>query len=66
VKIVLIALLLQRAFWARLEGNFKVPSVNASREKIISAFAELLSEEERKYIVPLLEEALIDSPKKRD
>jgi hypothetical protein len=66
VKILLTALLLQRAFWARLEGNFKVPSVNASREKIISAFAELLSEEERKYIVPLLEEALIDSPKKRD
>jgi len=62
VKILLVALLLQRAFWARLEGTFKVPSVNASREKILSAFSSLLSEEERKYIVPLLEEALIDSP----
>jgi hypothetical protein len=59
VKILLTALLLQRAFWARLEGNFKVPSVNASREKIISAFAEILSEEERKHIVPLLEEAML-------
>jgi hypothetical protein len=66
VKILLIALLLQRAFWARLEGTFRVPSVNASREKILSAFSSLLSEEERKYIVPLLESALIDSPKKRD
>jgi hypothetical protein len=59
VKILLTALLLQRAFWARLEGTFKVPSVNASREKILSAFSSLLSEEERKYIVPLLEEALV-------
>jgi len=66
VKILLTALLLQRAFWARLEGTFRVPSVNASREKILSAFSSLLSEEERKYIVPLLEEALIDSPQKRD
>ncbi|MFZ8860738.1 MAG: SWIM zinc finger family protein [Thermocrinis sp.] len=62
VKVLLTALLLQRAFWARLEGNFTVPSPKASREKILSAFASLLSEEERKYIVPLLEEALIDSP----
>ena len=66
VKILLTALLLQRAFWARLEGTFRVPSVNASREEILSAFSSLLSEEERKYIVPLLKEALIDSPKKRD
>ncbi len=66
VKILLVALLLQRAFWARLEGTFRVPSVNAGREKILSAFADLLSEEERRCIVPLLEEALIDSPKKRD
>uniref|UniRef100_A0A7C5WZ54 SWIM-type domain-containing protein n=1 Tax=Thermocrinis ruber TaxID=75906 RepID=A0A7C5WZ54_9AQUI len=62
VKILLMALLLQRAFWARLEGNFTVPSSKASREKILSAFASLLSEEESKYIVPLLEEALLDSP----
>jgi len=62
VKILLVSLLLQRAFWARLEGNFTVPSSKASREKIISAFSSLLSEEERKHIVPLLEEALIDSP----
>ncbi len=66
VKILLVALLLQRAFWARLEGTFRVPSVNASREKIISAFADLLSEEERRCILPLLEEALIDGPQKRD
>jgi len=59
VKILLIALLLQKAFWSRLEGDFTVPSPKASRERIISAFAGLLSEEERKYIVPLLEEALI-------
>jgi hypothetical protein len=59
VKILLTALLLQRAFWAKLEGNFKVPPIRASRGKILSAFAELLSEEERKHIVPLLEEALI-------
>jgi len=62
VKILLIALLLQRAFWARLEGNFTVPSSKASRERILSAFSSLLSEEERKHIVPLLEEALLDSP----
>jgi hypothetical protein len=62
VRILLIALLLQRAFWAKMRGNFTVPSSKASREKIISAFAGLLSEEERKYIVPLLEEALLDSP----
>jgi len=59
VKILLMALLLQRSFWARLEGNFTVPSPKASREKIISAFASVLSEEERNHIVPLLEEALI-------
>ncbi|MFZ8787862.1 SWIM zinc finger family protein [Thermocrinis sp.] len=59
VKILLISLLLQKAFWAKLEGNFKVPPLKASRGKILSAFAELLSEEERKHIVPLLEEALI-------
>ncbi len=62
VRILLTALLLQRAFWARLEGNFTVPSPKASREKIISAFSSLLSEEERKHIVPLLEEAMLDSP----
>jgi len=59
VKILLIALLLQKAFWARMRGKFTVPSPEASRGKILSAFAELLSEEERKHIVPLLEEALI-------
>jgi hypothetical protein len=59
VKILLMALLLQRAFWARLEGNFTVPPLKASREKILSAFSSLLSEEERNYIVPLLEKALI-------
>jgi hypothetical protein len=59
VKILLVALLLQRVFWARLEGRFKVPPPKASREKILSAFADLLSEEERKHIVPLLEEALL-------
>ncbi|MCI4454897.1 MAG: hypothetical protein JHC25_08185 [Thermodesulfobacterium sp.] len=59
VKILLTALLLQRLFWAKLEGNFKAPSVDASRGEIISALASVLSEEERKYIVPLLEEALV-------
>jgi hypothetical protein len=59
VKILLTALLLQKVFWARLEGKFKTPSPKASREKILSAFTELLSEEERKYIVPLLEEAIL-------
>ncbi len=59
VKILLTALLLQRAFWARLEGTFKVPPPKASREKILSAFSSLLSEEERKHIVPLLESALL-------
>jgi hypothetical protein len=59
VKILLVVLLLQRAFWARLEGRFEVPPIKASREKILSAFADLLSEEERKHIVPLLKEALI-------
>jgi len=62
VKILLIALLLQRAFWARLRGEFKVPPPKASRERIISALSSVLSEEERHHIVPLLEEALIDSP----
>jgi hypothetical protein len=62
VKILLTALLLQRVFWARLREEFKVPSSDSSREKIISAFSSLLSEEERKHIVPLLEEALLDSP----
>jgi len=62
VKVLLTALLLQRAFWARLEGNFTVPSSKSSGERIISAFANVLSEEERKHIVPLLEEALLDSP----
>ena len=46
VKILLMALLLQRAFWARLDGHFTVPPLKASREKILSAFASLLSEEE--------------------
>jgi hypothetical protein len=59
VKILLVALTLQRAFWARLKGTFKVPPPKASREKILSAFSSLLSEEERKHIVPLLEEALL-------
>jgi hypothetical protein len=59
VKILLVAMLLQRAFWARLEGNFTPPSPKAGRDRIISAFTSLLSEEERKHIVPLLEEALI-------
>jgi hypothetical protein len=62
VKVLLVALLLQRAFWARLEGRFVVPSSKASRERIISAFSSLLSEEERMHIAPLLEEALLDSP----
>lgn len=62
VKILLMALLLQRAFWARLRGEFKVPSSDSSREKIISAFSSLLSDKEREYIVPLLQEALLDSP----
>jgi hypothetical protein len=62
VKILLMALLLQRAFWARLRGEFKVPSSDSSRERIISAFSSLLSDEERNHIVPLLEEALLDSP----
>jgi hypothetical protein len=62
VKILLVALLLQRVFWARLREEFKVPSSNSSREKIISALSSVLSEEERKHIVPLLEEALLDSP----
>jgi hypothetical protein len=65
VKILLMALFMQRAFWAIMEGRFEVPPFNASGEELISAFAKLLSEEERRYIVPLLKEALI-SPKKRD
>ena len=59
VKILLTALFLQRAFWAIMEGRFEVPPFNASGEEIISAFSKLLSEEERRYIVPLLEEALL-------
>jgi hypothetical protein len=59
VKILLVSLLLQRVFWARLEGKFNTPSPKASRKKLLSAFADPLSEEERKHIVPLLEEALL-------
>jgi hypothetical protein len=59
VKILLIALFMQRAFWAIMEGRFKVPSLDESGDKLISAFSELLSEEERRYIVPLLKEALL-------
>jgi hypothetical protein len=59
VKILLMALFLQRAFWAIMEGRFEVPPFNASGEELISAFSKLLSEEERRYIVPLLEEALL-------
>jgi hypothetical protein len=59
VKILLMALFMQRAFWAIMEGRFEVPPFNASGEELISAFSKLLSEEERRYIVPLLKEALI-------
>jgi len=62
VKILLVSLLLQRVFWARLREEFKIPSSNSSRERIISALSSVLSEEERKHIVPLLEEALLGSP----
>ncbi len=61
VRILLMALFMQRAFWAILEGRFKVPSLDASGDKIISAFSKLLSKEERRYIVPLLKEALLSS-----
>jgi hypothetical protein len=59
VKILLMALFLQRAFWAIMEGRFKLPSFDASGEEILSACSSLLSEEERRYIVPLLKEALL-------
>jgi hypothetical protein len=59
VKILLMALFMQRAFWAIMEGRLKVPSLDASGDQLISAFSSLLSEEERKYIVPLLKEALL-------
>jgi hypothetical protein len=59
VKILLMALFMQRAFWAIMEGRLKLPSFDASGEEIISAFSSLLSEEERRYIVPLLKEALL-------
>ena len=59
VKILLMALFLQRAFWAIMEGRFKVPSFDASGDELISAFSTLLSDEERSYIVPLLKEALL-------
>jgi len=59
VKVLLMALFLQRAFWAIVEGRFKVPSLDTSGEKLISAFSKLLSKEERRYIVPLLKEALL-------
>jgi hypothetical protein len=59
VKVLLMALFMQRAFWAIMEGRFKVPSFDESGDKIISAFSKLLSEEERSYIVPLLKEALL-------
>jgi len=59
VKILLMALFMQRAFWAIMEGRFKVPSLDESGDKLISAFSKLLSKEERRYIVPLLKEALL-------
>jgi hypothetical protein len=59
VKVLLVALLLQRVFWARLREEFKVPSSDSSRDRIISAFSSVLSEEERAHIVPLLEEAIL-------
>jgi len=59
VKILLMALFLQRAFWAIMEGGFEVPPFNASGEELISAFSKLLSKKERRYIVPLLKEALL-------
>ncbi len=59
VRILLMGLFMQRAFWAIMEGRFKVPSLDASGDKIISAFSKLLSKEERRYIVPLLKEALL-------
>ncbi|MFZ8860094.1 MAG: SWIM zinc finger family protein [Thermocrinis sp.] len=59
VKILLTSLLLQRLFWARLEGRFIPPSVDASGEEILSALSPVLSEEEQSHIVPLLSEALL-------
>jgi len=59
VKILLMALFMQRVFWAILEGRFEVPSLDTSGDKLISAFSKLLSKEERRYIVPLLKEALL-------
>jgi hypothetical protein len=59
VKILLMALFMQRAFWAIMEGRFKMPSFDAGGEEILSAFSSLLSEKERRYIVPLLKEALL-------
>jgi hypothetical protein len=59
VRILLTSLLLQRVFWARLEGRFNPPSASASREEIISALASVLSKEEKNHIVPLLEKALL-------
>jgi hypothetical protein len=54
-----MALFMQRAFWAIVEGRFKVPSLDASGDKLISAFSKLLSQEEGRYIVPLLKKALL-------
>jgi hypothetical protein len=59
VKILLMALFMQRAFWAIMEGRFEVPSPDASGDEMISAFSQLLSEEEGSYIVPLLKQALL-------
>jgi SWIM zinc finger. len=59
VRILLMGLLFQKLFWARLEGRFSPPPIDASREEIISAFASVLSEEEKAHVVPLLEEALV-------
>jgi len=59
VKILLTSLLLQRLFWAKLEGRFIPPSVDASGEEILSALSSVLSEEEQSHIVPLLSEALL-------
>jgi hypothetical protein len=59
VRMLLIGLLLQRLFWARLERSFNPPPTSASREEILSALASVLPEDEKAHIVPLLEEALL-------
>jgi hypothetical protein len=59
VRILLTTLLLQKLFWARLEGNFNPPSTSASREEILASLSSVLSEDEKAHIVPLLREALL-------